>query len=126
MDYTIHIIHRYREEYSHLRNPEIAAVRTLKTTGSALLGSALTTGSGVGVLVLSSVPALQQFGITVVITIAYSLLLSVLLVPPAMTIWGAYQNMRLRSMVQTWERDLDAEIEAVHRRHEEQQGGAHS
>ena len=125
VDYTIHIIYRYREEYSHLRNPEIAAVRTLKTTGSALLGSALTTGTGVGVLIISSVPALQQFGITVVITIAYSLLMSVLLVPTAMTFWGAYQNMRLRSMVQSWERDLDLEIEAVHRRHEEgQQEGA--
>ena len=116
VDYTIHIIHRYREEYSHLRNPEIAAVRTLKTTGSALLGSALTTASGVGMLALSSVPALQQFGITVVITIVYSLVLSVLLVPSAMTIWGAYQNMRLRSTVQAWASDLDEEIEAVFRR----------
>ncbi len=123
VDYTIHIIHRYREEYSHLRNPEIAAVHTLRTTGSALLGSALTTGSGVGVLILSSVPALQQFGITVVIAIAYSLILSVLLVPSAMTIWGAYQNMRLRSMVQTWSSSLDEEIEAVYRRHEEEQQG---
>ncbi len=127
VDYTIHIIHRYRQEYTHLRNPEVAAVRTLKTTGSALMGSALTTGSGVGVLMLSSVPALEQFGITVVITIAYSLILSVLLVPSAMTIWGAYQNMRLRSMVQSWERDLDEEIEAVFRRQEgEQQGGSPS
>ncbi len=124
VDYTIHIIHRYREEYSHLRNPEAAAVRTLRTTGSALLGSALTTGVGIGVLMLSPVPALQQFGFTVVITIAYSLVLSVLLVPSAMTIWGAYQNMRLRSMVETWSSQLDEEIEAVYRRHGEvQQGG---
>ena len=118
VDYTIHIIHRYREEYGHLRNPEIAAIRTLKTTGSALLGSALTTGVGVGVLMLSSVPALQQFGFTVVITIAYSLILSVILVPSAMTIWGVYQNMRLRSRVEDWASELDKEIDAVHRRHE--------
>ena len=125
VDYTIHIIHRYREEYSHLRNPQIAAVRTLKTTGSALLGSALTTGGGIGVLMLSPVPALQQFGFTVVITIAYSLVLSVLLVPSAMTIWGAYQNMRLRSMVETWSITLDEEIEAIYRRNQEgQQGGS--
>ena len=43
VDYTIHIIHRYREEYSHVRDPEQATIRTLSTTGSALLGSALTT-----------------------------------------------------------------------------------
>jgi predicted RND superfamily exporter protein len=119
VDYTIHIIHRYGEEYRSHRLPEVAAIRTLKTTGSALLGSALTTGVGVGVLIFSSVPALRQFGITVVITIAYSLILSALLVPPAMTIWGAYQNMRLRSKVQRWSDDLDEEIEAIFRRHEE-------
>ena len=121
VDYTIHVIHRYREEYHLHRIPEEAAVRTLKTTGSALLGSALTTGVGVGVLMISPVPALQQFGVTVVITIAYSLILSVVLVPSAMMIWGAYQNMRLRSMVQTWSDDLDEEIDAVFRRHEEEQ-----
>jgi predicted RND superfamily exporter protein len=127
VDYTIHIIHRYREEYGHNRNHEMAAVRTLKTTGSALLGSALTTGTGVGVLIVSSVPALQQFGITVVITIAYSLFLSVLLVPSAMTVWGAYQNMRLRSRMITWAHELDEEIEAaLNQREEQQEGGAHS
>ena len=51
VDYTIHVIHRYREEFTRLRNPEQAAVRTLSTTGSALLGSALTTALGFGVLV---------------------------------------------------------------------------
>ena len=29
VDYTIHMIHRYREEFSRLRNPEKAAIRTL-------------------------------------------------------------------------------------------------
>ncbi len=118
VDYTIHIIHRYREEYSHLRNPEVAAINTLKTTGSALLGSALTTGVGVGVLMLSAVPALRQFGFTVLITIVYSLILSVILVPSAMTIWGAYQNMRLRSRTQRWTAELDLEIDAAYKRHE--------
>ena len=95
VDYTIHVIHRYREEYSRLRDPEAAAIRTLTTTGSALLGSALTTALGFGVLIFS-----------------------VLVVLPAMTVWGAYQNMRLRSMVQrTWD-ELDLAIEGVHRRHE--------
>ena len=47
------VIHRYREEFARLRNPEEAAVRTLATTGSALLGSALTTALGLGVLAAS-------------------------------------------------------------------------
>ena len=37
------MIHRYREEFDKRRNPEAAAIRTLAMTGSALLGSALTT-----------------------------------------------------------------------------------
>ena len=122
VDYTIHLIHRYREEFSHLRNPEQAAIRTLATTGSALLGSALTTALGFGVLVFAPVEGSQQFGITAAITIAYSLLVSILVVPPAMTVWGAYENMRLRSTVQTLWDDLDVAAEEIQQRHAHEQG----
>ena len=120
VDYTIHMIHRYREEYSLERNPEKAAIRTLSITGSALLGSALTTALGLGVLVFSPLAASQQFAITAAITIAYSLIVSIVLVPPAMTVWGAYQNMRLRSRARRWAEELDEAIDAVHRRHGEE------
>ena len=116
VDYTIHMIHRYREEYAHNRDPEEAAVRTLATTGSALLGSALTTALGLGVLVASPLAASQQFGFTAAITIAYSLIVSILVVPAAMTFWGAYQNMKLRSNVRRWAEELDMEIEAIYQR----------
>ena len=119
VDYTIHMIHRYREEYAHNRDPEQAAVRTLATTGSALLGSALTTALGLGVLVASPLAASQQFGFTAAITIAYSLIVSILVVPAAMTFWGAYQNMKLRSNVRRWAEELDMEIEAIYSRQEQ-------
>ena len=118
VDYTIHVIHRYREEFARYRNPELAAVRTLSTIGSALLGSGLTTALGLGMLVAAPLAASQQFGFTAAITIGYSLIFSILLVPPAMTVWGAYQNMRLRSMVERMWDDLDVAIEDTHRRHE--------
>ena len=119
VDYTIHMIHRYREEFTRLRNPERAAVRTLTITGSALLGSALTTALGIGVMAFSPLVAMQQFGITAAITIAYSLIFSVLLVPPAMTVWGAYQNARLRASVERQWSELDVAIEEIHHRHEQ-------
>ena len=122
VDYTIHVIHRYREEFAHLRNPEKAAIRTLSTTGSALLGSALTTAFGFGVLIASPLLASQQFGITATITIVYSLMVSVLVVLPAMVVWGSYQNARLRSMVERMWDDLDIAIEDIHQRHEQGQG----
>lgn len=121
VDYTIHMIHRYREEYALTRDPEQAAIRTLSVTGSALLGSALTTALGLGVLVFSPLAASQQFAITAAITIAYSLIVSLVLVPPAMTIWGSYQNVRLRSRMQRWESELDEldeALEAVYERFE--------
>ena len=118
VDYTIHMIHRYREEFDHLRNPEQAAVRTLSTTGSALLGSAMTTALGIGVLAASPLAGSQQFGITAAITIGYSLIFAILLIPPAMTVWGAYRNMRMRSNIRRQWEELDEEIESIHRRHE--------
>ena len=111
VDYTIHVIHRYREEFARSRNPEQAAIQTLANTGSALLGSALTTALGLGVLIFSPVLASAQFGVTAAITIVYALLVSTLLVPPAMTIWGAYQNMRLRSELRRMWDDLDVALE---------------
>ena len=119
VDYTIHVIHRYREEFTKSRNPEDAAVRTLSTVGSALLGSALTTALGFGVLVFSPLESFSQFGIVAAITIAYALIISILVVPPAMTVWGAFRNMRLQSMVERMWADLDVAIEDTHRRHEE-------
>ena len=106
VDYTIHIIHRYEEEFEHSRDPEVAARRTLGTTGSALLGSALTTGPGFGVLILSSLTPFQQFGIVTAITIAYALVAAIVVVPPAMILWAAYQNYRLRSAVARAGREL--------------------
>ncbi|MXX53308.1 MAG: MMPL family transporter, partial [Dehalococcoidia bacterium] len=118
VDYTIHVIHRYREEFTRLRDPEKAAIQTLATTGSALLGSALTTAFGFGVLIASPLLASQQFGITATITILYSLIVSIVVVLPAMVVWGAYQNMRLRSMVERMWNEVDVAIEEVDRRYD--------
>ena len=106
VDYTIHIIHRYEEEFAHLRDPEAAARRTLGTTGSALLGSALTTALGFGVLMFSSLTPFQQFGMVTAITIAYALIAAIVVVPPSMILWAAYQNYKLRGAVARAEREL--------------------
>ena len=109
VDYTIHIIHRYEEEFEHSRDPETAARRTLGTTGSALLGSALTTALGFGVLIFSSLTPFQQFGMVTAITIAYALIAAVVVVPPSMILWAAYQNYRLRGAVARAERELPSD-----------------
>ena len=98
-------------------DPVREAIQTLATTGSALLGSALTTAFGFGVLIASPLLASAQFGITATITIVYSLAVSILVVLPAMVVWGAYQNMRMRSMVERMWDDLDVAIEDISQRH---------
>ena len=110
VDYTIHIIHRYEEEFAHSRDPEAAARRTLGTTGSALLGSALTTALGFGVLMFSSLTPFQQFGIVTAITISYALIAAIVVVPPSMILWAAYQNYRLRGAVARAERELGEKV----------------
>ncbi len=70
------------------------------------MGPALTTAHGIGVLIESPLLAPQQFAITAANTIAYSLVFSILVVPPAMAVWGAYQNVRLRSSLRQMATDL--------------------
>lgn len=97
VDYTIHIIHRYEEELEHLGNPERAAIQTLRTTGAALLGSALTTMLGFGALIFSSLTPFQELGIVTAIIIAYSLGVAIVVVTPSMIVWATYQRSRLEA-----------------------------
>ena len=101
-------------------SPAVVSEETSAATGSemmllmglalaviaALLGSALTTALGFGVLVFSSLTPFQQFGIVTAITIAYALIAAIVVVPPTMILWAAYQNYRLRSAVAQAERKL--------------------
>ena len=84
----------------------------------------MTTALGIGVLAASPLAGSQQFGITAAITIGYSLIFAILLIPPAMTVWGAYRNMRMRSNIRRQWEELDEEIEGIHRRHELEEGSS--
>ncbi len=94
VDYTIHIIHRFTEELEHGKSVIDATTTTLSTTGSALIGSALTTALAFAVLLLSPQLPFQQFGIVTGITILYALIASIVVVPPMMIVWAAYHQWR--------------------------------
>lgn len=96
VDYTIHVIHRFTEELEHLGSVEAATTRTLATTGSALIGSALTTALGFGVLLFSPLTPFRQFGIVTGITILFALVVAVAVVPPLLVVWAAYHEWRTR------------------------------
>ena len=95
VDYTIHITHRFLEEREHGAGSIAEAINsTMHTTGGALIGSALTTALGFAVLVFSPIPPMGQFGLLTAITVAYSLIAAIVVLPPMLVIWAAYHDWR--------------------------------
>ena len=77
--YAIHISHRFIEEMEHHHSLDKAINNTVKNTGSALFGAAMTTVLGFGVLFFAILPPMKQFGTMTALTILYSFLSSCLL-----------------------------------------------
>ena len=94
VDYTIHIIHRFTEELEHGKSLLDATTTTLSTTGSALIGSAVTTALAFAVLLFSPLLPFQQFGLVTGITILFALIASIVVVPPMLIAWAAYHQWR--------------------------------
>ncbi|WP_245242737.1 MMPL family transporter [Natronococcus sp. JC468] len=88
--YSIHISDRYTLELERQGNVWSALQTTVTGTGGALLGSAATTVGGFGTLVFAILPALQQFGIITGLTIIYSFLASVIVLPTLLVLWTRY------------------------------------
>ena len=95
VDYTVHITHRFLEELQQVGGDVNDAMsRTMRTTGAALVGSALTTALGFGVLLFSPLAPMQQFGLLTAVTIVYSLLAAFLVLPPMLALWAVYHRWR--------------------------------
>ena len=89
VDYTIHVTERFLQERRH--RPVQAALETATVeTGGALLASAVTTGLGFAVLVLTAVPSLQRFGLITALFVTFAFLASVLVLPAMLTIWTGW------------------------------------
>lgn len=86
--YGIHLTNRFRA--SRLTEPDVtsAIADTLRHTGGALAGSAVTTGLAFGVLGLSSSVPLRQFGTVAALMIGYALVACLVLQPTLLAIWA--------------------------------------
>ncbi|MFB6205275.1 MAG: RND family transporter [Haloglomus sp.] len=87
IDYSVHVTHRFADEYQQ-RDLYEALDRTVRGTGGALAGSMLTTVFGIGVLVLSVFPAIGQFGLLTGLSVVYSFTASLLVLPSALVVWA--------------------------------------
>ncbi|GAB3318170.1 efflux RND transporter permease subunit [Haloplanus salinarum] len=90
IDYSAHLLHRFVEEYDGATDVDDALIETVRGTGGALTGSMLTTVSGLGVLWLAISPILGQFGLLIALSVLYSYLSSILVLPTTLVLWDRY------------------------------------
>jgi predicted RND superfamily exporter protein len=88
IDYSIHATERFRYIVDKTGNITKAVCETISHTGGALLIAALTTALGFGVLIFAPIPPQQQFGLILAVTIVYSFLNSIFILPLVLLHWA--------------------------------------
>ncbi|MEE8565619.1 MAG: MMPL family transporter, partial [Candidatus Thermoplasmatota archaeon] len=92
--FGIHVIQRFRLTADRTGDVRKAVSKTVTHTGGALFIAALTTAAGFGMLILAPLPPEQQFGIITALTIIYSYITSIFVLPPILMIWGIWRKKR--------------------------------
>ncbi|WP_440990010.1 efflux RND transporter permease subunit [Haloarchaeobius baliensis] len=92
VDYSIHVSERFNQELAATGSIDEALVESVTGTGGALFSSAATTASGFGVLTVSLLPFLQSFGVITALTIGYSFLASVFVLPSLLALWARWHG----------------------------------
>jgi predicted RND superfamily exporter protein len=87
IDYSAHLVHRFSEEFRDSTTLFEALSIAVSGTGGALAGSMLTTTTGTGVLVLAITPILGQFGLLIALSVLYSFVASVVILPTTLVMW---------------------------------------
>ncbi|MEM2583395.1 MAG: MMPL family transporter [Candidatus Thermoplasmatota archaeon] len=80
--YSIHITDRFRKS----DKSEESVIEIISSTGSAIVGAALTTIAGFAMLIFSPMPPERQFGVIMCLTILYSFIASLTLLPSILLI----------------------------------------
>ncbi|MDG5818338.1 MMPL family transporter [Natronococcus sp. A-GB7] len=81
VDYSIHVGERFQDESARQESLRDALGATITGTGGALLGSALTTAAGFGVLALALAPPLQRFGLVTGMSIVFAFIACLTVLP---------------------------------------------
>ncbi len=92
--YAIHVVERFRLIADRTGDVIKAVEEAVANTGMAVLMAALTTIAGFSVLIFSPMPPEQQFGLITAITILFSFLTTVLVIPPLLLIWGRWRKRK--------------------------------
>ena len=81
IDYSIHMWRRFEVELEKQGDHWGALREAVDTTGVALMLSAMTTMAGFAVLLFSPMPIIQDFGLITAITVLFSLILAIMVLP---------------------------------------------
>jgi len=86
--YSVHITHRFLDEFKEDPDTFDALMTTLVGTGGALTGSMLTTSLGTGALALAITPVLGDFGLLMALSVIYSFVAAIVALPPAIFLYA--------------------------------------
>ena len=90
VDYSIHVSERFAQELRRVGDPADALETAVTGTGGALLGSTSTTVGAFATLSLSSFPQLRQLGIMVGLSLVFSFVASLFVLPSLLVLWARY------------------------------------
>jgi len=94
IDYACYITERFRYVADQTGDITKAVTETISRTGSAILIAALSSIFGFGVLAFAPIPPEQQFGIITAITLIYSFITSILVLPLVLARWANWRKKR--------------------------------
>jgi uncharacterized protein len=86
--YGVHVTNRFEEDLARCDDADEACRTTLRTTGGALVGSALTTFAAFAVLSFSGLALIGRMGLLGAAGITFALLAAVALQPAALLLWA--------------------------------------
>ena len=92
--YAVHAVERFRLIFDKTGDVDKAVHEATSHTGSAILAAAVTTIAGFGILILSPMPPEQQFGIITAMTIFYTLVTTLIILPPILAAYGRWIKRR--------------------------------
>ena len=94
IDYSCYITARFRSVADQTGDITKAVTETISRTGSAILIAALSSMFGFGVLAFAPIPPQQQFGIITAITLVYTFISSIVILPLVLAGWAKWRKKR--------------------------------
>ncbi|RXE55354.1 hydrogenase expression protein HypA [Methanoculleus taiwanensis] len=91
-EYTILIMERYQEERARGREKVEAIRQAVQKIGTAITVSGMTTVFGFSALLLSTFNIIKNFGVVTVITVGFSLIGAILVMPAVLSLMGRFSK----------------------------------